>query len=272
MPPFDTWTRTFARLAAVTVAILSMVSVPATGSAAGSEGARNLYFRVGFAIERSLGTRFMDRDCSAPRPGHFYGCTADGAPHGSSGDFGTMHGVTLGVGYFTTPTVRLEAEVQYRPSSSFEGHHSYRRTPPRSTSASLSSLSAMISGYVDLPRLGVSRLGPVRPFFGGGIGLARITIDETRLDFPLTVAKLPRGHRTNLVWMMTAGVAIPLGVKTTLDAALRYTDSGTVETGRGTGRTVCRTEGCTLASDYPVPETRANLSSLGLHVSVRRAF
>lgn len=272
MPPFHASTRTFARLTAVAAAIVSMVSVPATGSAAGIEDARNLYFRVGFAIERSLGTRFMDRDCSAPRPGHFYGGTADGAPHGSSGGFGTMHGVTLGVGYSATPGLRLEAEFQHRPSFSFEGHHSYRRTPPRSTSAKLSSLSAMLSGYLDLPRLGVSRLGPVRPFVGGGIGLARISIDVTRLEFRITVARLPRGHRTNLAWMMTTGVAISLGEKTTLDAALRYTDSGTVETGRGTGRTVCRTEGCTLASDYPVPETRASLSSLGPHVSVRRAF
>ena len=156
--------------------------------------------------------------------------------------------------------------------SSFEGHHNYNRRNPRAVSADVSLLSGLLSAYLDLPGLGVPRFGSFSPFVGGGIGVARIDMDEMRLNFPITFVMLPRSRRTNFMWMLTAGLATSLGERTSLDLAWRYTDSGTVETGRGTGRTICRDEGCGLASDYDVPETRADLRSHGLHVSIRYAF
>ena len=261
---------------AVTAATVSfMLSAPAaaadTGTAAES---RNFYVRAGMVLERSRDARFMDRNCSAPPPGHFYGCGpgVDGAPYSSPGDFGTTVGVELGVGYAASPALRLEATGQYRPSFSFEGHHNYNLRDPRTVSADATSLSGMLSAYLELSGLGVPRFGRFSPFVGAGIGLSRIELDDMRVDFPITFVMLPGGSRTNFTWMLTAGLATPLGGRTTLDLAWRYTDAGTVETGRGTGRTICRNEGCNLASDYDVPDTRADLKSHGLHVSVRYAF
>ena len=234
----------------------------------------DFYLRAGIAFDRSRETRFRDRDCNAPRPGHFYGCGpgVDGAPYSSLGGFGTISGFELGIGYFASPPIRIETSVQYRPSFSFTGHHNYSRKPPRSVSADMSSLSAIVAAHVDLAGLGVSRLGPFSPFVGGGVGLARIDIDETRLNFRETVVILPGERRVNFAWMLAAGVAAPLGERMTLDLAWRYTNSGSVVTGRGTGRTECRIKGCERDSEYEVPETRANLRSHGLHVSVRYAF
>ena len=213
----------------------------------------------------------MDRDCGAPRPGHFYGCGpgVDGAPYSSLGDFGTIAGIELGIGYVVSPVLRVDATAQFRPRFSFEGHSNYIRQHPKTVSADASSFSAMLSAYADLPGLGMPRLGPFSPFVGGGIGLSRIDIDDMRLDFPITVVTLPGGNRTNFAWVLTAGLSTSLGERMTLDLAWRYTDSGTVETGRGTGRTACRTEGCGRASNYEVPETRARLATHGLHLSIR---
>ena len=268
----------FAAVAAAIVSFLAVAPADATGAKREQSQAtpvsNDFYLRAGLAIDRSSDARFRDRNCHAPRPDHFYGCGpgVDGAPYSSPGDFGTMTGFELGIGYLAFSPVRFEASVQYRPSFTFKGEHNYNRRHPRSVSADVSSRSAFLSAYLDLPVRGAARIGPLRPFVGGGVGLARIDIDATRINFPITVVTLPGGHRTNFAWLLTAGVAAPLGERAILDVAWRYTHSGTVETGRGTGRTACRTDGCDRASEYEVPETRASLRSHGLSVSVRYAF
>lgn len=238
---------------------------------AGGQPSNRLYLRAGLSLDRSRETRFKDRDCRSPRPGHFYGCGpgVDGAPFSSLGDFGTIAGIELGIGYVASPALRIDATAEIRPKFSFEGHSNYFRRHPRTVSADASALSAMLSAYADLAGLGLPRFGPFTPFVGGGIGLSRIDIDDMRLHFPITVVTIPGGDRTNFAWMLTAGLSTSIGERTTLDLAWRYTDFGAVETGRGTGRTVCRNEGCGRASSYPVPETRARLATHGLRLSIR---
>ena len=148
-----------------------------------------------------------------------------------------MAGFELGLGYATVPALRLEAVIQHRPNFSFDGHANFNQTTGRQeVSAELSSLSGMLAAYLDLPELGLPRLGPFSPFIGAGGGLSRIDIDETRMEFPKTTTIVPGGHRINLSWMLTAGFATSLGEKMTLDLAWRYRDDGTVETGNGKGR------------------------------------
>ena len=273
MSPFQAFCRHFV-LAAVTAATVSfMVSGPAAATDADTASSEpsNLYLRAGLTLDWSQDARFADRDCGAPRPGHFYGCGpgVDGAPYSSLGDFGTIAGITLGVGYIVSPAWRVDATAEIRPRFSFEGHSNYIRQDPKAVSADASSFSAMLSAYADLPGLGMPRFGPFSPFVGGGIGLSRIDVDDMQLDFPVTMVTIPGGSRTNFAWMLTAGLSTSLGERMTLDLAWRYTDFGAVETGRGTGRTVCREEGCGRASSYPVPETHARLATHGLHLSIR---
>ena len=81
--------------------------------------------------------------------------------------------------------MRLEALFEYWPRFTFDGRANFL-DPERlqSVSADLSSLSGMLAAYVDLPQLGLRKLGLFNPFIGGGIGAARVAIDEDAHDVP----------------------------------------------------------------------------------------
>ena len=80
----------------------------------------------------------------------------------------TTHTLELGLGYAAAPSVRFEILVEYRPRFAFECGALNFLAPERrqSVSADLSSLSGMLAAYVDLPGLGLPRLGPFGPFIG----------------------------------------------------------------------------------------------------------
>ena len=239
-------------------------------------GAGPFYIRAGFVLNQSDRTRFMDENCSSTFPAALalYGCGdgIDGAPLSSLGDFGTMPGFELGLGRVTSSALRLEALVQYLPNFSFEGRANFLRTPGRqAVSADASSLTAMLAAYLDLPALGLPRIGPLTPFIGSGAGLSRVRIGETRMDFPELnqTTIVPRGQHTGFAWMVTAGVALPVWKEVTLDVAWRYTDHGGVRTDRADG-VVYRQERDPLVLD--LAPTRADLKGHGFTASLRYAF
>ena len=129
----------------------------------------------------------------------------------------------------------------------------------------------MVVGYVDLPGLGLPKIGPFGPFIGAGVGVVRTRIGQTRMTFPRTTTIVPGASRVGLAWMLTAGVAVALGERATLDLAWRYSDLGEVRTGRGEGRVVWR-DGSREPRPLDLAATRANLASHGLLLSVRYAF
>ena len=238
--------------------------------------ANDVYVRAGAGLDWSGGTRFKDKDCANHAPPAIYalyGCGAgiDGAPLSTRGDFGAPAGFELGLGHAVTPALRIETLFQYRPRFSLKGRANFvQTTGQQRVSATLSSLSGMLAAYVDLPQLGLPRLGPFSPFIGGGVGASYIDIGKTRMKFPRTRTIVPSRHQVNFAWMLTAGVGTSLTDKLTLDLAYRYTDSGAVETGEGIARVVNQ------AGDVLVPlnvgRTRAHLSSHGFWVSLRYAF
>ena len=68
--------------------------------------------------------------------------------------------------------------------------------------------------------------------------------------------------------MVTAGAAVALGERVTVDLAWRYTDLGAVHTGRGAGRVIWRD-----GSREPLPlDSRARLAGHGLRLSLRYGF
>ena len=234
----------------------------------------DFYFRAGVVFDWSAQTRFRDEDCSSASPAALYGCGQgiDGAVRSSLGDFGTMAGFEFGLGYAAAPALRLEAVIQYRPTFSFQGRANFNQTTGRQkVSADVSALSSMLAVYLDLPELGLPRLGPFSPFIGAGGGLSRIDIDETHMQFTRTTTIVPGGDRVNPAWMLTAGLAAPLGEKVTLDLAWRYTDHGAVETSQGKGRIVWH-DGTRDPLELGLAGTSANLRSHGLLVSLRYAF
>ena len=238
-------------------------------------GAADAYYvRVGVAFDWPEEARFTDEDCSSASPAALYGCGngPDGVPYNTLGDFASIGGFELGVGRVATPLLRLEAVVQYRPDASFEGRANYlEATRRQEVRTDVSSLTALVAAYADLPELGVPRFGPFSPFAGAGVGLSRLELGETRMEFPRTTTIVPGGTRTNLAWMVTAGVAVALSERMTLDIAWRYTDFGTVRTDRGQGWVVWR-DGSREPRELDLAETRADLSSHGVLASLRYAF
>ena len=204
--------------------------------------ANDIYVRAGVGLDWSEDTRFKDEDCtnhSPPAIYALYGCGPgnDGAPLSTHGDFSAPAGFELGLGHTIMPALRIEALVQYRPRFTLTGHANFLQTTGRQeVSARLSSLSGMFAAYVDLPQLGVPRLGPFNPFVGGGVGASSIDIGKTRMKFTRTRTIVPGGHQVNFTWMLTAGVSTSLTDRLTLDLAYRYTDSGLCRNRRGESR------------------------------------
>ena len=248
-----------AAAAAVTAALLGAAPAAAGG----------FYYRAGVGLDWTEETRFVDRDCSSQTAAALYGCGegSGGAPRGSAGDYGTTPGIELGAGRGLTSFFRVEAVAQYRPGLDFRGRSNFSQTRGiQAVSAGLSSLSGLVAAYVQVPGLGAAA-----PFAGGGVGLARIAIGDTRMRFRKTTTIVPGGRRLNRVRMATAGLAVTLCEWMALDLAWRWTDSGEVETGRGKGRIVWR-DGSRDPVELDLAETWAELSSQGLRASVRCAF
>ena len=254
-------------------ALAAAADTTAQAQTASPAGA-GFYLRAGIALDRPQDARFTDVNCADSAAAVLYGCGTglDGGPLSALGSFGTMAGYDLGVGYRVSPALRLEGTLQHRPSTAFEGHANFLQTTGmQAVSANVASLAGLLAAYVDLPALGLPRLGPLHPFVGGGIGLSRLTIDETRMEFPKTTTIVPGEQRVNFAWMPTAGVAASLGGGLTLDIAWRYTAYGAVETGRGTARIVWR-DGSRDPLELDLAATAAALSSHGLSLSLRYAF
>ena len=240
----------------------------------GTVAAGDYYFRGGIGLERSTDAVFMDLDCSSTSPAALYGCGrgGDGAPNRSRGGFGTTPVLEAGLGYVAGPAARLEVLVEYRSHLTFEGRANFLAPERRQTvTADLSSISAMLAGFLDLPALGPARFGPFDPFVGAGVGVVHNRIGETRMMFPRTTTIVPGARRTGFAWMVTAGVATALSERTTLDLAWRYTDLGAVHTGRGEGRVVWR-DGSREPLLLDLAATRAQLRSHALRLSLRYAF
>ena len=262
------------RAACLCAALLAAVVAAMAPETAAAE---DFYLRAGFTVEGSKTGRFMDKDCSSQSPAALYGCGAgvDGAPRSSRGDFGTGGGVDLGLGYAATSALRLEALAQYHPGFSFKGRANFNQTTGRQdVAADLSTLTGMLAAYVDLPALGLPRIGPFSPFIGAGAGLSRVRIGETRMHFPRTTTVVPGGRRTGFAWMVTSGFSASLGdlwENVTLDLAWHYTDYGAAETGRGQGRVEWR-DGSRAPLALDLAPTRADLRRHGFAASLRYAF
>ena len=242
-----------------------------TAMPSGPASAGDVYLRAGIGLDRPTDTTFTDRDCSSASPAALYGCGqgSDGAPYHSRGRFGTPPVLEAGLGYAATPAIRIEALVEYRPRLAFDGHANFLE-PEReqSVAADLSSLSAMLAGYIDLSVLGLPKLGPFAPFVGTGAGLIRTRTEEMHMTFPRTTTVVPGSSRTGFGWMVAAGLSASLGERMTLDLTWRYTDLGEVRTGRGGGQVVWR-DGSREPLPLNLAETRARLRSHGLRLSLR---
>lgn len=190
------------------------------------------YLRFGFGLDHPDTSFFHDKYCNSDHL--LYGCREgrDGIrPIRSLGNFGNVPVVEFGIGYPSGRT-RWELSVAYRPSSSFSGNATYRYNIDQIASAkNISSLAGMVAGYIDLNEIELLQGRKAIPFVGAGLGIARHRMNEFQIRFPNTTTIIPGAEKTNLAWMITAGLGFQLDENQTLDLSWRYTDLGSLQTG-----------------------------------------
>ena len=236
--------------------------------------AEGFYVRAGVGLDWSGQTQFTDKDCSSVAPAALYGCGTgnDGSPIRSKGDFGRIGGVELGIGRSVAGPLRLEAAVSYRPDFDFDGRANFIQVQARQlVGAEASAVSALLAAYLDLREGSLPTFRWMQPYIGAGVGVSRLEIDSMRMRFPSTETLVPGATQTEFTWMVTAGVAIPLGGKISLDAAWRYLASGDVQTGQDVGQVVWH-DGRRPPLAIDLAKTRAKLASHGIQLSLRRRF
>lgn len=241
------------------------ISVSPTAAADGS------YLRIGVGLERPAQARFLDADCASESPTALYGCGLgkDGAPLSARGDFGIIPAFELAWGHAAAAAVRLEFAIEYRPRERFSGIANFLEAGRRqSVDADLSSYAGLASMYLDLARVGIAGSGSVHPFVGVGIGIGLNTLGQMSQTFPRTSTLIPGSTSTGRVWMVTAGLAMPLSEAAFLDVAWRYADRGAVETSRGEGKVIWR-DGSRDPLLLDLAPTQANLRGSGLRISLR---
>ena len=111
----------------------------------------------------------------------------------------------IGLGRVATRALRFEVLAGYRPRLEFRGRANFLE-PMReqAVEAKVSSLAALLAVHVDLPAVGVPKVGPLGPFVGVGAGVVRARVTETTLTFSRTTTIVPGADRTEFAWMVTA--------------------------------------------------------------------
>lgn len=225
------------------------------------------YGRIDAGWERAGDAAFRDWNCGGTDPAAvpLYGCLAR-----ADGGLGASPVLAGGIGYRVSALARVDLTLGWRPGFRFDGQANFPVTGDQSVTGGVSTLTGLVSGYLDLAPLIAADLGPFRPFVGGGIGISRNRADPMELRFPAIPQRVttPGGAVTAFAWTVTAGTGIEIDDGLTLEIAWRYSDLGHVETARGGALRERPTGEVTLAIDG----TRAPLRSHGLTIGLRRAF
>lgn len=229
-----------------------------------------VYLRLGVGLDEPERSRYRDDTCSSINPPALFGCVNgdDGRPLGARGSFDSTVVLDTALGYRFLPWLRAEALLSWRPSMDFKGQSNFIGAGDHQPVwGSVSSLAGFGVAYVDLPPI-----GSVQPFLGAGVGAAHNQMGAMRYSFPALPANAstttPDGSRTNLAYLLTAGLSVPIGDRLNLDFAYRYTDLGQVQTNGGEA-TVVRARG---TRRIDIGGTHADLQSHGAMISLRYAF
>jgi opacity protein-like surface antigen len=229
------------------------------------------YVRLGAGLDWPEATTVQDANCSSQNPPALFGCRTgnNGQPLGATGSFDPALVVDGALGYRFNRWIRAEALLSWRPDLDFSGQSNFLGAagPNQQVSGAVSSVAGFGVAYVDLPRI-----GKVRPFLGAGLGVARNRIESLHFQFPGISATAstttPGGSSSDLAYLLTAGISVPLRDRLDLDLAYRFSDLGSVGTGSGQAQVV-RPAGSFI---IPIAGTSADLQTHGVMVSLRYAF
>lgn len=215
--------------------------------------------------------RFEDVDaCATRHPPTLYGCGpgSNGRAIGAAGNFQTTAVLDAALGYRLNSWLRTEALLSWRPDMAFSGQSNFRGAgSEQPVSGSVSSLAGFGVAYADLPRL-----GSVRPFLGAGLGVATNSLGAMTYRFPAkgrnATTTTPGGQSSELAYLLTAGLSVPLNRRLDLDLSYRYSDLGSVSTDSGNAFVVRPTRRRSIR----IGGTTADLKTHGVMLGLRYAF
>ena len=229
------------------------------------------YLRLGAGLDWSDPSSIRDQgSCSGITPPALFGCGAgqNGRSLQAAGSFGQTPVLDGALGYRFTSWLRAEALLSWRPQLAYSGQSNFLGAgASQPVNGAVDSLAGFAVAYVDLPRI-----AGVRPFLGAGIGGARNHLDGVTYRFPSIAAKASTttaaGSSSGFAYLLTAGVAVPLSERLSLDLAYRFSDLGQVRSRSGSA-TIVRPRG---TRSLTIAGTEADLQTQGLQVSLRYAF
>ena len=169
-------------------AIVTMLGFALLSSSAstGSASDFEIYIRGLAGISRSFDTTFEDTDCASVSPAAYFGCNSgdDGKPIGAYGDFEQSTLFEAGLGAELTDYLRVEAVLNYRPSSAFEGNANFLRAgADQPVSGDVTQMGVMAFAYLE-PLAALGLVTPIKPFVGAGAGASRNEISKMTYEFP----------------------------------------------------------------------------------------
>jgi opacity protein-like surface antigen len=178
---------------------------------------RPVYFRVDGGYTKSTGANFADNNFA--NSGFICGdatCTTPGSLDNVGG------GIVLsgGVGYRFNPLGRIEAVVGYR---GYKMNVSDAATPATQFKANVTSLSAMLNGYIEFADRGTT------PYIGVGVGLSQNKVGSFNFDNGAGFSgSVPGGSKTDFAASFMAGLSVSITSNFVLDIGYRYINLGKI--------------------------------------------
>ena len=242
------------------------------------------YLSAGVALLRSRDTRFVD----GADAGHaaLYG-SRQRFDAGALGDGLQFH---LAAGVRLPYRLRAQLEFGWARALGWRGNTNYRASGERQPSeATLDIRQVLLAGFHDFPGWNIGPGRPMRPFLGAGLGITDYRIGGYVQRFPepddpqgslrrgpggeVPFTALPGGSGRTFTWMLTAGIAIPVGDNIHLDLSYRYTDAGEIRTDAGDIAIVrYREDGTRREIPVRINETSADYRTHSLLAALRFEF
>ena len=250
-------------------------------AAAGKGIGQRPYLSLGMALVRPKDTRFGDGRDTGHAALYGSGVTFDSGAVGSGLQFLLAPGVRL------SSELRAQLEFSLSPALDWRGNTNYRRSGVHQPSgARLDTWQLLPAGFYDFSGWELDSGRRVRPFLGAGLGITGYRLSDYVQRFPepddpngylrrspggeIPFTTLPGGSGWNFTWMLTAGVAIPIGRSMHLDLSYRYTDAGEIRTDPGDIAIVrYREDGTRREIRVPINETTAKYRINSLFVAFR---
>ncbi len=188
--------------------------------------AQEVYWRADVGYSWAADADIRDKNFTAD--GVICGDAACNTP-GELDDVGDSAALQVGAGWRFNANLRADLTLGYR--GWYELDDGDRFAPPNQFSADITSWAFMANYYWDF-----TVPWQVKPYVGGGVGVASNEVDDVRGTTPLApglTATAPGDTVSDVAWAVMAGASVPINPGLAFDVGYRYIDLGDAESGSG---------------------------------------